>query len=83
MVQAASVSPMLQNSSTPYTVFTPVNSAISNAIASQAVTCQVDDYLNRPCTSLNDLLNSTNLQQVVLNYGRHDLPFSCNQLDLY
>ena len=69
MVQAANVSQMLQDSSSQFTVFSPVNSAIESAIANNAVICQTDNFLDQPCTSLNDLFNSTSLSELVMNYG--------------
>ena len=69
MVQAANVSQLLQDSSSQFTVFSPVNSAIESAIANNAVICQTDNFLDQPCTSLNDLFNSTSLSELVMNYG--------------
>lgn len=70
LTQAGNASQTLQSGIKSYTVFAPVNIAIQVAIAKSAVTCQSDFFLDQPCESLLQLLDSTSLPQLVQNHSK-------------
>lgn len=80
LVQAGNASQILNSSgSSIYTVFAPANSAIQTAVSNSAITCQTDFYKDQQCASLVNLLNSTSLPQMMLNYSKYA---SCTSLSL-
>lgn len=50
------------------TMFVPSNAAFERVFDSQTLTCVHNYYLAKPCTSLQQLLQSTNLRQLLLNH---------------
>ena len=74
LVKAANVSQFLSSSSNNYTLFAPIDAAITAAIANKAITCQTEFEDDEPCTSMEALLNSTSLSQLLLNHSKKNGP---------
>jgi uncharacterized surface protein with fasciclin (FAS1) repeats len=51
-----------------FTFFAPSNDALENAFRDGSLICVHDFYNARPCTSTADLLSSTNLEKILLNF---------------
>ena len=75
LVKAANLSQLLSGSSSNYTLFAPVDAAITAAIANTAIICQTEFEDDEPCTSMEALLNSTSLSQLLLNHSKKTGPF--------
>jgi len=54
-----------------FTIFAPSDEALEEAFKDARLICVHDFYKSRPCTSTADLLSSTNLKAILLNFGKH------------
>lgn len=73
LVKAANLSQLL-SSSNNYTLFAPTDAVITAAIANKAIICQTEFEDDEPCTSMEALLNSTSLSQLLLNHSKKSGP---------
>ena len=53
-----------------FTLFAPTNDALEKIFKEARLTCVHDFYKAQPCTSTADLLSSTNLKTILLNFGK-------------
>lgn len=69
-LRKAKLTKTLSENGKTFTVFAPSNDALEKAFRDSSLICVHDFYKARPCTSTADLLSSTNLKTILLNFGK-------------
>eukprot|EP00884_Botryococcus_braunii_P023682 jgi/Botrbrau1/9999/Bobra.0012s0088.1 len=62
------LSNMLQDDNATWTLFVPQNEAWTTAFQLSEISCTKASYYNSPCTNPDQLLQATNLRQLLLNH---------------
>lgn len=70
-LKKSKVSRLLSEHDKTFTVFAPDDEGFAKVFKDESLICVHDFYNSRPCTSTADLLSATNLDTILLHFGKH------------